>query len=531
SVTGAASWSQSSTSVFIGQSQHVTTTATVYWGNGPTGTVRYAVTNVHSGCTWRTTKQVTINPSPVLDTVITDASSPNASDGAIDLIVSGGMMPYTYAWSNGQTTEDLNNIAPGFYDVTVTGANGCAQELNLTVDPFPLMASIAKTPLTCPGDSSGALDLTVSLGVPPYQVTWSTGDTAQDLSGLPAGTYTVTVSDGFTTVVLTDTLSTPPSLQAMPPSVVHPLCPGGMGQATVTANGVAPFGYLWSNGATTATANLPAGTHFVTVTDANNCASVVVQATVVDPIAPAIVPASILITDPTCFQGADGVIDVIVFGGVAPLTYQWSSGQTTALVTGLTSGTYSVTVTDANACNSWDTSLVVTDPLQVKASIPAISTPTCVGDADGAIQLMGINGTPPYSYAWSNGQTGNNLVGLTAGTYSLTVTDVNGCVSNSLPIVISDPAPIMITLTTSNDPSCFGESDGEAMVLASQGTPPYTYTWSNGQSGPHLMGVAAGNYAVSVTDSNGCAAVDSTIAITNPAPIVVNVDTVQDEFC
>ncbi|WP_460504239.1 SprB repeat-containing protein, partial [Hymenobacter agri] len=190
------------------------------------------------------------------------------------------------------------------------------------------------------------------------------------------------------------------------------------------SGGTAPYTYLWSNGATTQDlAALPAGTYSVTVTDANGC-SAISSGTVGRP---AQLLASAQATAAQC-AGGTGSVALTVSGGTAPFAYRWSNGATTQSLSGLTAGTYSVTVTDANGCSA-TASATISEPTQLRATASATGT-TCYDASNGAMTLAVSGGTAPYTYLWSNGATTQNLSGLAAGTYTVTVTDAGGCTAS-----------------------------------------------------------------------------------------------------
>lgn len=272
-----------------------------------------------------------------------------ASTSSISLTALGGTAPYTYLWSNGAVTKDITNLAAGTYTVTVTDAQGCTMTTSATItEPTIVSLNAVPTNSTC-GFANGSINLTVSGGVTPYTYLWSNGITTEDLSGMLAGTSTVTVADanGYTKDTNATVLDTNgPTLST---TQVNVLCNGAAtGSIDLTVNGgTAPYTYLWSNGATTQdVSGLLAGAYTVTVTDANGCTKST-SATITEP------PALVLSTtqvNVTCFEGSNGSIDLTVSGGVAPYTYLWSNGNTTQDISNLVVGTYTVTVTDANGC-------------------------------------------------------------------------------------------------------------------------------------------------------------------------------------
>jgi len=339
------------------------------WGSGVTTEDRtslaagnYTVTITDAiGCT-RTVGSTVYQPE-VLDVngVITNVRCNGAATGEINVTPVGGTSPYTYAWSNSVITEDLSGRTAGTYSVTVTDTKGCTDTYSGTItQPTLLTASATPTPVPCYGESDGAVNLTALGGTIPYSYTWSNGAMTEDISALPAGTYTVTVTDANQcTATASAVVSQPSAALSASAAATNILCNGAStGAVDLTVSGGTPgsgYTYLWSNGATTQDlSNVAAGTYRVTVTDANGC-TVIVSEEVTQP-QPLALTASV--THCGCAAGTDGSIDLSVSGGTSPYTYSWSNAATTQDLTGLPTGTYTVTVTDANGCTKTLTTIV-----------------------------------------------------------------------------------------------------------------------------------------------------------------------------
>jgi hypothetical protein len=233
----------------------------------------------------------------------------------------------------------------------------------------------------------------------------------------------------------------------------------------------------------------------------------------------AAVPLSAVGGDATCAGGCDGVASANVTGGTAPFTYYWNSSpvQTGATATGLCAGTYGVNVTDAEGCVG-GTSVTISEPAPM--IISATGSDASCGLSDGSATASTTNGTAPYNYLWSDGQTSSMAVGLSAGVYNVTVVDNNGCSQSTSVSVNNIGAPS--TSTTSTGVDCYGGSNGTATVTATGGVSPYIYLWSNAgaSSGSSVSGLSAGTYSVIVTDAAGCIATEI-IMITEPTPIAI----------
>lgn len=236
--------------------------------------------------------------------------------------------------------------------------------------------------------------------------------------------------------------------------------------------------------------------------------------------------------DISCAGASDGSATVSTSGGVAPYTYQWDSGAgnaTTASVTGLSGGTYDVTVTDARGCQA-ETSVTLTEPTSVMASASITSDYngediSCYGESDGMATATGTGGTSPYTFSWSDGQSGSIAVNLGADTYGVTVYDANGCFDVAS-VTLEEPPLLEVSAEVTSDYngwdiSCHGAMDGTALATPSGGTPPYTYSWTNGQTSAEATGLDATTYIIEVTDANGCTATDD-ITLTEPDPLTID---------
>jgi len=272
-------------------------------------------------------------------------------------------------------------------------------------------------------------------------------------------------------------------------------CNGTAG--AIATGGTSPYTYLWSNGASgNAITGLCAGTYGLTVSDANGCTTTA-NVNITEPTA---LSSSTTSTNPTCANGNDGTATVTIAGGTSPYGYLWSDGSVGATATGLMAGTYSVTATDGNGCTT-TASVSLTNPAAIQVATTAVGV-TCNGGSDGSAEVAATSGAAPYTFLWSDGQTGATASGLTSGNYSVTVTDANGCTASSN-ISVGGPASIFLNTNTVN-PSSGTALDGAVNLTVSGGTAPYTYAWSNGATTQSLSGLGTGTYEVTVTDANGC---------------------------
>jgi gliding motility-associated-like protein len=490
------------------------------------------VTDVN-GCT--ITNTITITQPAALSTTIAVSSNFNgqniscngASNGAIDLSVSGGTTNYTYSWSNAASTQDLNGLNANTYSVLVTDVNGCTATNTITVTDPPVLASVVviTSNVNCNGGNNGSANINPTGGTPPYTYFWSNGQTTSAATGLAASMYNVTVTDVNGCSTLNGFVITQPSALTASVTNTNVSCNGGNNgiTAVTAAGGTVPFSYLWTNGQTASNATgLSQGTYSVTTTDGNGCTRTD-MATITQPTT---LSETVSVTNVLCNGGNTGTATVNAGGGTSPYTYLWSAGgQTAATATGLSLGTYTVTVTDNNGCVVNNVA-VINQPAQLTDAITNIDV-LCNGGNTGTATVVTAGGMGSYSYQWNNGQTNATAIGLSLGTYSVTITDANGC-SISGSVGVTQPAALSSSITVT-DVLCNGGNTGTASVLISGGMVPYTYSWSNGNTTAASTGMAAGIYFVTATDSNGCSILDT--AIVNQPLVLSNAISTTNVLC
>ena len=455
--------------------------------------------------------------------------------GSLTATPSGGTSPYTYSWSpSGGTSATASGLSAGTYTVTVTdaGSNVATQTFTITQPAAISSSVVSQTNVSCSGGSNGAATITASGGTGALMYLWSpapgAGQGTVSASGLIASAYTCAITDAngcTTTQTVTITQPTPVTATS---SSVSATCGNANGQASVIVTGGTPgYTYSWAPaGGTGATAtNLMIGTYTCTITDANGC--VITQTVSVTNIASptAAITAS---TNVSCNGGSDGSATVTASGGTSPYTYLWSpAGGTTATAAGLVAGTYTVTVTDANGCTTSAT-ITVTEPSAISVTETQTEV-SCFGGNNGSIDITVTGGTGPYTFMWSNSATTEDISGLTAGTYTGTLTDANGC-TDSGTMIITEPPLLAATVTTSSDPTTCGGTDGSIDITVTGGTPGYIFSWSNAATTEDLSGVGAGSYSNLITDANGCI---TTVSgnLSDPTPPTVTLALAIDTVC
>ncbi len=477
---------------------------TYKWTTGATtssisllGAGTYTVTVMDgNGCTAIGSTTITTSSSLAVTVDVRNVTCFGGNDGSATAMVMGGSAPYTYRWSNGGTVAVQANLTAGPYTVTVSDASGCSSTQSITVtQPTAINIATSVSQTTC-GSSNGSASTTVTGGSSPYTYLWSNGAITSSISSLAAGSYTLTLTDSKgckANATVTVTSSNGITLSLGSSNVICNAGNNGSASATVVGS-TGTVTYAWSNGANTATiSNLTAGTYTVTATNGGCLATKSVTIT-----QPTAIVIGISLTNPTC-GGNNGSLTASASGGTPQYSYNWSNGATTASISGLASGTYIVTVTDANGCTKM-ASQAITSPGSPIVTITAVTHVSCLGGNNGAATASVTGGTSPYTYNWGSGRTTATVTGLTAGTYTVTVTDAVGC-NSTQSVTITQPTAIVITSTVTSA-TCL--PIGSAQANVSGGTSPYTYLWSNGGTTAKISNLAGGNYTVTVTDAKGC---------------------------
>ena len=431
---------------------------TYSWDNGattedlsavPAGTYNVTITDAN-GCTTTQTTTIT-QPAFALDVTATVVNAlVNGGNGSADATVTGGTTPYTYSWSNGATTEDITAPA-GTYTLTVTDANGCTDVVTVTItEPAPIVPVATPSPVLCNGMMTGSVDLTVTGGIAPYTYSWSNGATTEDLTNVPAGTYTVIVTDANGFTATTSAIVTEPTALVAVINPTNPVCFGYTGSANATVTGgTAPYTYSWSNGATTEDiSNVLAGVYTLTATDANGCVTTQIV-TITDP---AQVPAPSVLGANVC----NGTNAVLTATGATGATFQWYDAATggNLLFTGANFTTPALTVNatyyvqqTVGGCTSLtrtDVNVTVNPNPTVNAGPDAT---ICTGTGGVTLTAVAAGGTSPYTYTWTPiaGLTPSNAATVLANptstkTYIVTVRDNNGCKAKDTVVVTVYPS-------------------------------------------------------------------------------------------
>lgn len=496
-------------------------------GNGSTanllcaGTYTCTITDANN-CT--TTRTFLITEPVVLTTGSSqiNLSCNSVCNGSATVSPSGGTLPYTYTWAPwGGTNATASSLCAGTYTCTITEGNGCTATATYLITQPPLLTATGSfTNVTCNNACDGSASVVASGGTLPYSYMWApSGGTNAGANGLCAGTYTCTIIDASgCTTTKTFTIAEPTAITTSGTQTNVPCNGICNGVASVTAGGGTPsYGYAWlpSGGNNSSASALCSGTYTCIITDLNGCSAThTFSITQESPITvnAAAIPA-------TCNNVCDGQLIAIPGGGLQPYNFQWSTGCTSVACAGVCAGNYSVILTDANGCTATD-STTVTEPTPMV--ITTTSTDAHCNQADGTLTANVSGGTPGYSYLWMpTMQTGVTAGSLAPGLHSVAVTDAQGC-TNTVNAFIYNQSGVVATINTITQPSCPGNCDGAATGIASQGTGPYYYQWSNASTGSGVTNLCASvsPYLLTVTDINGCTDTAS-FYVQDPAPVSV----------
>lgn len=627
---------------------------TYLWSNGGTtstitglanGTYTVTVTN---GCNGTSTASVNINTAFTFSAASINVSCNGGNDGTATLTIGGATSP-TYAWSNGATSQNLTGLSAGTYVVTITNGACTVNASAVVTEPTTIAVTLDNiTNVACNGGTTGAINVSVSGGTPivnqvtytlqmfddfgdgwanddfgtgfhtlnilangtpvagspftmltgttalpvtftapsgalvtcnfndtglyqdeceweitnsnnvvvasmpllqtgnfttsfnvpvnqnPYTYLWSNGATTQDLSGLPAGTYTGTITDGngCTLVAGPLTVTQNPAIGVVVDNTADATCFGAAdGEISISVSGGnGTYTFAWSNGATTEDlTGLVSGSYTGTITDGLGCTLVAGPLLIEQPTQ--ITLALDSTTNILCNGNSTGAIAITVAGGSAPYTFAWSNGSTTEDLSNLPAGSYVGTITDDNGCTVASSAIVITEPSDIAVALDTVINVLCNGGATGEIQITVSGGVSPYTYLWSNGATAQDLTGLTVGVYTGTITDANGCVLVAGPVTVSEPTVIVVTPDLVTNVSCFGLTNGKIEITVTGGTSPYTYLWSNGTTSQDLSNIGAGSYSGTITDANGCTLVAGPVVITEPTALSLVVDNTTNVSC
>ncbi|HHG86583.1 MAG TPA: hypothetical protein ENJ82_17670, partial [Bacteroidetes bacterium] len=506
----------------------------------PTATGDYIVVAAYVSCAGDTvfvsdTASIIIGGAPFsVQTSSTNVTCFGANDGTAMASPIGAPGPFTYLWMpGGMTTPAVTGLAAGTYTVVVSDTGGCdiSGQVIITEPPAIILAT-TQVNVACFGQSTGSATVNATGGTPGFTYQWTpSGATTPTASNLAVGIHTVIVTDSAGCMDTTQVTITQPAQIATATSFVPVSCFGGMdGMVMATSSGgTGTITHTWTPGnhIGDTISGLAAGTYTVTATDSFGCTNAV-QVTLTQPTA---ISISMISQDVSCNGGSDGSATVSTSGGTPGFNYQWSpSGGTAATANGLSAGTYTCLITDANTCQDSIT-VIIGQPAPLSLGMSSLDE-TCIGTCDGTVAATPAGGTPPYTYVWNTtgSPTSASIQSLCSGTYTVTVTDAHNCVIVDS-VTVSAPAP---PIANAGANVAFCEGEGGAMLSGSAsggGGAPYYYTWTCATPPCGLSCIHCPNpnanptdttvYYLVVTDMNGCvSAADSVVVNVKPKPLV-----------
>ncbi|MBC5837501.1 T9SS type A sorting domain-containing protein [Flavobacterium muglaense] len=550
----------------------LTTTGTKDRAMLQAGTYNLIVTDDH-GCT--TTAEIIfknppIDPLSITTNNIQPLTVPGDSTGAIATTAQGGTAPYTYSWIKDtdvtvySTDKDITNLTKGRYALTAKDKNGCTVTSTFDlIDPQLLEVTIQEQAITCYNASNGALTATGAGGTPfasePYTYEWfketggvyaTIGQKNRTATGLSAGTYKVIIKDFYDITAQSILTISEPAPLVVIYTQANVLCKAAAnGELKIVASGGTPpytYALTDSNGLTkgnTSTVNgLAGGSYTLQVTDHNNCENV--KTIVITEPANALTITINGQTNPSAYLATDGQATAIAQGGTAPYNYQWKDtlGKivgSTATVTGIGDGQYTLTVTDANynlttintSCTASTTIKLIAPPL-LTVAIGIENTISCFNNNDGILKATGNGGIPPYTYSWFIKDGSNSYTPMTftqpritnvaAGTYIVQITDANSITRSSEELLLAAPTKLQIETVNTTDALCYNTATGGISINVTGGTLPYTYAWSNNKLTANNTDISAGFYNITVTDAHLCQVVLNNIEVKQPlAPLSI----------
>lgn len=462
------------------------------------------VISLVDACTLQPYAQTTITINDTQNVSIVANNTQLCSNESAQLTALGTV---AYSWfptlGLSNTNSAVTNANPPADQIyTVTGTTGnCISTASINIQKSNLSLNGNAITSSCGNNGGASIILDVTNGKPNYSFLWSDGATTKDRSGLSSGTYIVTVTDAFNcTQSQSFTIQQPTGISISGSKVDATCANTNNGSITLNvAGGAANYSFLWNDGgATQNRSNLAPGNYSVVVTDANNCsgsASFTIQAN-------STISVASQVSNATC-GNANGSAILNVSGGNGNYSFNWSNGAQSQNLINVIGGNYQVTVSDNNACSAI-ANVQIGSSNTIQATISSTNV-ACHGGQTGSATAI-VNGNGNFSFAWSNGQTGAAQYNLSAGNYTVTVSDANQC-SATASVTITEPAAPLNASFSKTDVSCGNALSGSAQILVSGGSPNYSFTWNVPNiSGGVATGLAAGNYDVTITDANNCTA-------------------------
>ena len=427
---------------------------------------------------------------------------------------------YSVSWNTSpvQTSATATGLSAGSYIATVSDSNGCTSTATATLTQPSSAISVSissQTNVLCYGGATGALSISASGGVSPYQYKYDGGSyqSSNSFTGLTAATQPVTVKDANNcTATISSTITQNSAITVSVSSQTNVACYGGAtGALSISASGgTSPYQYKYDGGSyqsSNSFSGLVAAVQPVTVKDANNCTASI-STTLTQP--SAALSASISSqTNVACYGNATGTLTISASGGTSPYQYKYDGGsyQSSNSFSGLVAAVQPVTVKDANNCTASISTTITQPSVALSAGISSQTNVLCYGNSTGAVTVAASGGTSVYQYKIGSGsyQSSGTFSSLAAGSYTITILDANGC-NTTQAVTISQPSAALSVSCSNTSASGYGATDATVSVTANGGTSSYSYLWSNSATSNSVSGLSTGAFSVTVTDAHGCTA-------------------------
>ena len=491
-----------------------------------------------NGCI-NTLSSVINEPTPVSIQLLSlnNVSVNGNNDGSIFVLANGGNGSFSYSWSNGGSTYSIFNLISGQYNVMVVDTLGCSDSsFYLISEPLALTLNFdsinSNLSTSCFDSCNGSIYINPLFSPLATFTTYWNGpngfsSTDEDIFNLCAGVYNLSViSAGDSTHFIFDV--TQPNKLEVSIYTDSIVCYNSNAVSTAyTYGGTLPYSFAWSDSTSNISTILSAGIHNIQITDINGC---IVRDTIT-----LINPDTMIITTTyssiSCHNGSDGIIHLQVDQGASPFIFSANNGisyQIDSNFIGLSSGNYTIKIKDSNNC-SQNTNITIDNPLPFTATIDMINSTnvSCYGLCDAIPFFLPTNAIGSIIQDWGT----NNPPPLCAGAYSCLLTDGNGCITTVNNITISQPDPLVLTLSNQDTTTCNNNgNDGSAQATIQGGTSSYSYAWSNGELTSSINELVPGLYSVNVTDVNGCSISDDISIINNPTPFLIGITYTANTF-
>ncbi len=453
-----------------------------------------------------------------------------ADDGAISIIAGNGVPPYEYQWNNGESGSSIDHLPSGLYWASVSDAAGCqliTETFDLSIDNSLDAGVEFIKHIDCFANQNGVIRVNANSGTEPFEYQWAHGPNTAEVSQLSRGLYTVTIIDamGCEQILKDIEIKQPDRLEIVVNNIENNLCYNNQdGSIQVTAiGGEAPYSFLWSNGSLNDDiSNLSAGFYALTVSDINGCSYETAPIRVTEGEELTIEIDSI--SNSTCIASTDAYLSIDVAGGSGAYTYYWSDTNfvNTAILANVVSNFYSVTVVDELGCkNDMQNIFVSTEANELEVTTSVIQPLDCFGDSNAIINIQVDSEELPLLANWDFGslstqnQSNFNKNGISSGSYTITITDNNGCVGIDN-IMVDQPDQIVLSNIEKKNNLCYGDSLGEIRIEVQGGTGDKTLTWFHGYNGDFVDQLPNGPYKLIISDEKNCQIVSEEIIISSP---------------